>query len=82
MPAPRTATTARIGFQVVFSSERDPWYHGPNRFYGHVDHAYDFRKGYHGPIPPRGAPPVRNRIPFRGQAMHDPHGHEAPAGRR
>ena len=59
-----------------------PWYHGPARFYGHVDHAYDFRKGYHGPLPPRGAPPVRNRIPFRGQAMHDPHGHEAPAGRR
>jgi hypothetical protein len=59
-----------------------PWYRGPARFYGHVDHAYDFRKGYRGPMPPRGAPPVRNRVPFRGQAMHDPHGHEAPAGRR
>ncbi len=28
-----------------------PWYRGPARFYGHVDHAYDFRKGYHGPLP-------------------------------
>jgi hypothetical protein len=25
---------------------------------------------------------VPNRVAFRGQAMHDPRGHEAPGGRR
>jgi hypothetical protein len=24
-----------------------PWYHGPDHFYGHVDHHLDYRKGYH-----------------------------------
>ena len=23
-----------------------PWFHGPRRFYGHVDHDLDFRRGY------------------------------------
>ncbi len=37
-----------------------PWYHGHEHFYGHVDHHFDYRKGYHGPFPrtrrtPRGA---------------------------
>lgn len=59
-----------------------PWYHGPGRFYGHVDHALDFRQGYRGPLPARGERPVEGRAPFRGQAMHDPRGREAPAGRR
>src|ERR1700684_1036592 len=31
-----------------------PWFHGPENFYGHVDHHLDFRKGYHGPMPGRG----------------------------
>ncbi|MGA2711535.1 MAG: hypothetical protein ABSG41_00390 [Bryobacteraceae bacterium] len=59
-----------------------PWYRGPRRFYGHVDHNFDFRQGYRGPLPARGDRPVGNRAPFRGQAMHDPRGREAPAGRR
>jgi hypothetical protein len=55
-----------------------PWFHGPDRFYGHVDHNFDFRKGYHGPLPARGERPGAQRVPFHGQAMHDPHGREAP----
>ena len=58
-----------------------PWYHGPEHFYGHVDHALDVRKGYHGPLPARGEAPATQRVPFRGQAMHDPRGREAPRGR-
>jgi len=59
-----------------------PWYHGPDHFYGHVDHGLDYRKGYHGPFPARGERPAENRAEFHGQAMHDPHGHEAPRGRK
>lgn len=59
-----------------------PWYHGPDHFYGHVDHRLDFRKGYRGPLPARGAAPAPNRVPFRGQAMHSPTGHEAPRNRK
>ncbi len=59
-----------------------PWFHGPANFYGHVDHHYDYRKGYHGHFPERGAKPGPNRVQFRGKAMHDPHGHEAPRGHR
>lgn len=59
-----------------------PWYHGPGNFYGHVDHRLDFRKGYHGPAPARGDRPGENRATFRGNAMHDPHGREAPRGHR
>jgi hypothetical protein len=55
-----------------------PWYRGPARFYGHVDHGLDFRQGYRGPMPARGERPVQNRVPFRGQAMHDPRGREGP----
>jgi hypothetical protein len=57
-----------------------PWFHGPEHFYGHVDHHYDYRKGYHGPYPERGARPSDHRSEFHGQAMHDAHGHEAPHG--
>ncbi len=28
-----------------------PWFHGPTHFYGHVDHHYDYRQGYHGGYP-------------------------------
>ena len=61
-----------------------PWFHGPDHFYGHVDHSLDYRKGYHGPMPARNeAPrPAAQRAPFRGQAMHDFRGHEAPANRK
>lgn len=59
-----------------------PWYHGADHFYGHVDHNLDYRKGYRGPMPARGEAPAQNRAPFRGQAMHDPRGHEAPANRK
>ena len=59
-----------------------PWYHGADHFYGHVDHGLDYRKGYHGPMPTRGAAPAEHRAEFHGQAMHDVHGHEAPRGRK
>jgi hypothetical protein len=59
-----------------------PWYHGSAGFYGHVDHNLDYRKGYHGPMPARGERPADRRAEFRGQAMHDPRGREAPRGHR
>jgi hypothetical protein len=59
-----------------------PWFHGPERFYGHVDHHFDYRKGYKGPMPARGERAVEHHSEFRGKAMHDPHGHEAPRGHR
>ena len=58
------------------------WYHGPENFYGHVDHHLDFRKGYRGPMPARGAQVAEHRAEFHGNAMHDSHGHEAPRGGR
>lgn len=58
-----------------------PWYHG-GRFYGHVDHAYDVRRGYRGPLPARGERPAPQRRAFQGTAMHDTRGREAPANRR
>jgi hypothetical protein len=53
-----------------------PWFHGPEHFYGHVDHHYDFRHGYHGGFPARGEAPVEHRREFHGNAMHDPRGGE------
>ena len=58
------------------------WFHGREHFYGHVDHHFDYRKGYHGPMPARGERAVEHHEQFRGKAMHDPHGHEAPHGHR
>ena len=55
-----------------------PWYHGPGRFYGHVDHNLDYRKGYRGAFPARGERPAEHRAEFHGQAMHDPRGREGP----
>src|SRR5277367_2194219 len=43
-----------------------PWFHGPEHFYGHVDHALDFRQGYHGPTPARGERPAEHRAEFHG----------------
>ena len=60
-----------------------PWFHGPERFSGHVDHHFDYRHGYHGPLPARGERPVEHsHAEFRGRAMHDRHGREAPRGHR
>ena len=59
-----------------------PWFHGPAGFYGHVDHHFDYRKGYHGALPARGEHPADHRVEFHGNAMHDVHGHEAPKGRK
>ena len=59
-----------------------PWYRGPNRFHGHVDHDFDVRRGYRGPMPARGDRPGENRSQFRGQAMHDPRGREARPDRK
>jgi hypothetical protein len=59
-----------------------PWYRGPEYFYGRVDHSLDFRDGCRGPLPSRGDRPVQQRAAFRGQAMHDPRGHEAPGNRK
>jgi hypothetical protein len=59
-----------------------PWYHGHDGFYGHVDHRFDYREGYHGHFPARGEHPAEHRNEFHGNAMHDPHGHEAPRERR
>jgi hypothetical protein len=54
-----------------------PWFHGPARFYGHVDNRYHFDR-YHGPYPHRGEVPRAgwNGHPehFRGNEMRDPHG--------
>jgi hypothetical protein len=58
-----------------------PWFRGPEHFYGHVDHHFDYRHGYHGPMPARGEHAVEHHETFRGSAMHDPHGHEAPRHR-
>ena len=59
-----------------------PWYHGPERFYGHVDHRFDYRHGYHGHFPGRGEHPAEHRAEFHGNARHDPRGHEGPREHR
>jgi hypothetical protein len=59
-----------------------PWYRGSAHFYGHVDHNFDYRKGYRGGFPERGERPSEHRNEFHGQAMYDSHGHEAPRGHR
>ncbi len=58
-----------------------PWFHGPDHFYGHVDHRLDYRHGYRGATPGRNERPQEHRQEFHGSAMHDAHGHEAPHGR-
>jgi hypothetical protein len=57
-----------------------PWFHGPVGFGGHVDHRFDGRRGYRGPIPERGEMPhPSNRLDrmehFRGTEMRDGRGH-------
>jgi hypothetical protein len=57
-----------------------PWFHGHDHFYGHVDHAFDYRHGYKGHFPERNERPAEHRQEFHGSAMHDARGHEAPRG--
>ncbi len=54
-----------------------PWFHGPHGFYGHVDNRYDPRRGYHGPMPERGAEAFNH---FHGNEARDGRGHEGNAG--
>src|SRR5579871_1787655 len=59
-----------------------PWFHGPEHFYGHVDHRYDYREGYRGGFPARGEHASEHRREFHGEARHDAHGHEGPREHR
>jgi hypothetical protein len=57
-----------------------PWYHGPHRFWGHVDNHYDRRHGFGGPFPQRGerrdeGHPVDRMQNFHGNEMHNGRGH-------
>ena len=55
-----------------------PWFHGHDRFWGHVDRHFDPRHGYHGEFPHRGEHPVRpldHVENFRGSELHDGYGH-------
>jgi len=57
-----------------------PWYHGPARFYGHVDNHFDPHHGYKGALPGRGEHPMpENRVDrmphFHGNEMRDGRGH-------
>jgi hypothetical protein len=56
-----------------------PWFHGPERFHGHVDNRFDVQHGYKGPAPHRGDKPEPekrlDRVPhFRGNEVRDGHG--------
>ena len=57
-----------------------PWHR--DRFYGEVDHHYDYRHGYHGAFPERGAQPAEHRREFHGNARHDTRGREVSRDRR
>jgi len=57
-----------------------PWFHGPEKFHGHVDNRYDVQHGYRGAMPHRGDKPEPDRRPgkvehFKGNETHDGHGH-------
>jgi len=54
-----------------------PWFHGPARFFGHVDNRYDPHHGYHGPVPDRGERPFYH---FHGNEARDGRGHEGDPG--
>jgi hypothetical protein len=75
-------TLAPTGFQVAYPSAQAPGITGPDHFYGHVDHHFEYRTGYHGPMPAPGEHAADHRAEFHGKAMHDPHGDEAPRGHR
>jgi hypothetical protein len=53
-----------------------PWFHGPEKFRGHVDNHYDVHQGYKGPVPERGEHAVEHgKAEFHGNEMRDGHGH-------
>lgn len=57
-----------------------PWYHGPRRFWGHVDNHFDRNDGFRGDYPRRGDRRETDRAPdrnrgFHGNEMRDGHGH-------
>jgi hypothetical protein len=55
-----------------------PWFHGPRRFYGHVDNHFDPHHGYHGHFPERGehaGHPMNHMDHFRGNETRDGRGH-------
>lgn len=54
-----------------------PWYHGPARFWGHVDNRWDPNHGYRGPLPGRGEAPFAG---FRANEARDGRGHSGMAG--
>lgn len=64
-----------------------PWYHGPRRFWGHVDNRYDRHHGYKGPVPRRGeqrdqARRVDRMESFHGNETRDGRGHVKGPGRQ
>jgi hypothetical protein len=57
-----------------------PWFHGSNDFHGKVDKSFDPQHGYSGPRPKVGdKPAAQRRSPdqFKGNEVHDGHGHIA-----
>ena len=54
-----------------------PWFHGPHRFYGHVDNRYDPRHGYRGPLPGRGDQQFNH---FHANEARDGKGHTGNPG--
>jgi hypothetical protein len=55
-----------------------PWFHGPDRFYGHVNNKFHPDHGYKGPFPARGevaAHPLDHIEHFKGNEMRDGQGH-------
>ena len=62
-----------------------PWYHGRERFWGHVDNRFDRHDGWHGEYPHRGERFDEHRRPgrvenFRGNEKRDGHGHSNLGG--
>ena len=53
-----------------------PWFHGPSGFHGHVDNRFDPRRGYNGPLPPRGAQQFNH---FQANEARDGRGHVVAA---
>ncbi len=57
-----------------------PWFHGPDNFHGHVNNHFDPQHGYKGPAPNKGdKPDPANHLDkvshFKGNEVHDGHGH-------
>jgi hypothetical protein len=58
-----------------------PWFHGPARFYGHVDNRFHPEHGYNGPYPSRGDRAEEGKrvdhAHFKGNEVRDGRGHVA-----